>query len=107
MRGTGTAPQRQYRFITVNITPGNPPTVDVDPTRVSKKRQDALCWRCEGDPNWEVNYGSDSPFRDSVFNASNCCSGPPVHHAKESPHQYKYTVRAGGGTLDPGTVVDP
>jgi hypothetical protein len=106
MRGTGTAPQRQYRFITVNITPGNPPTVDVDPTRVSKNRKDAICWRCDGDPRWEVDYGPDSPFKDSKFNASNCCSGPPKHDAKEGP-PYKYTVTAGGGTLDPGTVVDP
>jgi len=100
----GTAVQRAYRVVTVNITPGATPSVDLDPSRVSKKRKDVIFWRCDGDPNWRVDFGAESPFHRSTFDQANDCSGQTLHDAKEK--YYKYSVTAGGGTIDPGTIVD-
>ncbi len=103
----GTAPKRAYRCITVNIVSGNPPTVDLDPVCVSKGRKDEVVWDCPGDPNFEVIFDPDSPFKDSRFYNGKNRSGPAKATAKEKPYEYKYTVKAGGGTADPSTIVDP
>ncbi len=101
------AAKRAYRCVVVNITLGNPtPKVDLDPVEVSKSRQDEVVWECEGDPNFEVIFETDSPFNDSHFNKSKNHSGPAKGNAKERPNVYKYIVKAGGGTLDPGTIVN-
>jgi hypothetical protein len=98
------APARAYRCVVVNITPGNPtPTVDLDPVEVSKNRKDEVVWECEGDPSFEVIFPAGSPFNGSRFNKNKNHSGP----AQGDPKTYKYTVKAGGGTLDPDTIVNP
>ncbi len=101
------AARQAYRSVVVNITPGNPPKVDLDPVEVSKSRKDEVVWECEGDPNFEVIFETDSPFNDDHFKKGKNQSGPAKGNAKEKPHVYKYTVTAGGGTLDPGTIVNP
>ncbi len=102
-----TAPvtRRAYRVITINITPGSTPSVDVDPVEISKGRADEICWHCQ-DPNWRVDFGNNSPFQASQFDQSRPCSGPAAQNARDNHHYYKYTVTAGGGTLDPGVIVD-
>ena len=102
----GTAPKRTYRCITVNITPGNPPTVDLDPVYLSKGRKDEVVWDCPGDPNFEVIFETGSPFTKDRFSNGKNRSGPAKATAKEKPYEYKYTVKAGGGTADPSTIVD-
>ncbi len=99
------APARAYRCVVVNITPGNPtPTVDLDPVEVSMNRKDEVVWECEGDLNFQVIFDpADCPFEGNNFDKSNNHSGP----AKGNPKKYKYTVKAGGGTLDPETIVNP
>ena len=111
MATAGTAPKRAYRCIVVNIVPGNPPIVDLDPVHVSEGRRDEVVWECAGGANFEVIFETDSPFQGNRFDNRNNCSGPAKAtvrvNTKEQPHEYKYTVRAGGGTLDPTTIVDP
>ena len=112
MNATGAAPRQAYRRIPVKITPGTPPTVDPDPVHVSKDGKDEVVWECEGGANFEVIFDpANSPFQRDHFDNRNNCSGSAKATArvntKEQPHEYKYTVRAGGGTLDPTTIVDP
>lgn len=104
MNATGTA--RAYRIVTVNISsaPGTKPRVDIEPSRVSKNRKDIICWRCDDDPNWKVDFGAESPFQSHKFDRNNDTSGPARHDADEK--YYKYSVTAGGETTDPGTIVD-
>ncbi len=110
MATAGTAPKRAYRCIVVNITPGDPPTVDLDPVNVSKGRGDEVVWECAGGANFEVIFDTDSPFQDSHFHQGRNCSGSAkataIVNTKEQPYEYKYTVKAGGGTADPSTIVD-
>lgn len=103
----GTAVQRAYRIITVTITPvpGTGPIVDPDPSAVSKQRKDEIVWRCDEDPNWKVDYGEESPFGRTTFDRDHDCSGPARAGARERI-PYKYSVTAGGGTTDPGTIVN-
>ncbi len=102
----GPAAKRAYRCVVVNITPGNPqPTVDLDPVKVFKWRKDEVVWECEEDPNFEVIFDQGSPFTSRRFDRSQNHSGPAEGNAEEKP--YKYTVKAGGGTLDPDLIVEP
>jgi hypothetical protein len=107
MQDNGNPTQRHYRTITVNIisAPGAAPNVDVEPSTVSKGYKDIIRWRCDNDPNWRVDFGADSPFHRSTFDKAHDTSGPGRHDAEEK--YYKYSVTAGGGTTDPGTIVDP
>ena len=105
MATMSTAPRREYRVVTVYIKTGSQPSVDLDPVNVSIGRKDVICWHCEGDHKWQVDFGSDSPFDQNQFSESHCCSGPAKAGAET--RQYKYTVSAGGETLDPGVIVDP
>jgi|SRR5690348_7637197 hypothetical protein len=104
-----TAAKRAYRCIVVNIKPGNPtPTVDLDPAEVSKNRKDELVWECEGDLNFQVIFDpADCPFESNNFDRSNNHSGPAKGKPRGKENPYKYTVKAGGGTLDPDTIVNP
>ncbi len=105
----GAAAKRAYRCVVVNITPGNPtPTVDLDPVEVSMSRKDEVVWECEGDPNFRVIFDpADCPFNSPNFGKGNNHSGPAKGPARGKEKPYKYAVKAGGGTLDPGTIVNP
>lgn len=107
MQDNGNPAQRHYRTITVNIisVPGATPSVDVEPSTVSKGHKDIIRWRCDDDPNWRVEFGADSPFHRSAFDRAHDCSGPARDTAQEK--RYKYSVTAGGGIADPGTIVEP
>ncbi len=106
MNTGGTATKRAYRCVVVNIRRGNPgPAVDLDPVEVSKGRQDEVVWQCDAD--FEVIFDpNDCPFKDNRFNKGKNHSGSAKPDAKEKPHIYKYTVKAFGETLDPGTIVN-
>lgn len=101
----GPAAKRAYRCVVVNIKPGNPtPAVDLDPVRVSCGRNDEVVWECDSD--FQVIFDpADCPFKNNNFDQSNNRSGPARGPSRGKP--YKYTVKAGGGTLDPDTIVDP
>jgi len=105
MDTAGTATKRSYRCVMVNITPGNPNGVDLNEVNVSKRREDEVVWDCEADPNFEVIFDGESPFKQHRFYKGQNHSGPARKDAEEKP--YKYTVKAGGETFDPQTIVDP
>jgi plastocyanin len=100
-----TAPKRAHRCVVVNIKAGNPtPIVDLDPVEVSKKYGDEVLWECDGGVDFQVIFDpADCPFGNNKFDKNNNHSGP----AQGGPKTYKYTVKAGGGTLDPDTIVNP
>ncbi len=108
MSNAAVAPKRAYRIIMVTINTGSTPTVDPEPVHVSKGRGgrgDEIVWECKADPKWEVRFDNGSPFNNNYFHQGNNCSGPVSGSAVLKA--YKYSVKAGGGTADPNTIVDP
>jgi hypothetical protein len=99
--GAGAGVQSKHHYmLEISFGPRVP-----DPVTLSKKGQDIITWECAFDPNWIVDFGTDSPFKNSVFNQNNPTSGPVRNEA--ALKYFKYTVTAGRASQDPGVIVDP
>jgi hypothetical protein len=103
MPEAGTQTQRPQEN-KVEITAGNPPTVDEESVHISKSGKNVAHWHCGNDPDWKVEFGADSPFERSTFDRTHDTSGPAKDNAVVGKW-YKYSVTA-GGTIDPGVIVD-
>ena len=75
---------------------------------ISKSQQEEVLWRASNPKAYfTVDFGCDSPFEYSQFSSDQPCSGLVRREVLGDPGKYyKYTVRAGGSTIDPGGVVN-
>ena len=95
--------RRTMGVIHVTITPGNPPSVSVDPIQVSKANHDNVVWHCHGP--FKVQFDKDgTPFNERDFENGHPDSGRARDNAANGT--YRYTVIA-GGKLDPGVIIGP
>jgi hypothetical protein len=100
------------KVVTVTIhvdSKGEVERVNPEPFAISKGRYQQVLWQAS-DPNahFTVDFGDDSPFDYTQFSDAEPYSGLVRREVLGDPGKYyKYTVRAGGRTLDPGGVVNP
>jgi hypothetical protein len=90
-------------------------TVDEDYFKVSKSLNEEVKWVCAQDhkhgedgPCFTVDFEKNgSPFYESQFSSDAPFSGLARRNVLAGPKIYKYTVRVGKKTLDPGGGVKP
>jgi len=88
---------------------GEVKSVEPDKFEIYKGQYQQLLWQVS-DPNaqFNVEFTGDSPFDYKQFSDAEPYSGLVRREVLGDPGKYyKYTVRAGGRTLDPGGVVNP
>jgi hypothetical protein len=78
--------------------------VNPDPFFIHKHADQVVRWRCTaGHGEFMVEFGEDSPFYEKQFTKDFPCSGLAKREITPDDHRiYKYTVRVGEHTLDPG-----
>ena len=94
--------------IKIRLIPGFGIKVDPETFHVSANNRDFVEWSCDA-CGFEVDFGAFSPFATSKFGsprAGSVPSGPAVAPASDK-RPYKYTVTAGGYSVDPDGEVDP
>ncbi len=95
--------------VTVTITSkfggGN---LEVHPSTVvlHKDLNEEAVWECPSGEDFEVDFGTNTPFTKSKFSQADPRSGRPTVPA-DPAKRYKYTVRAGGQTQDPDVIIQP
>jgi hypothetical protein len=82
---------------------GDPGTFEI-----YKSKHQQVLWRAsDGKSHFNVDFGEDSPFEYAQFSDVEPYSGLVRRDVLGDPGRYyKYTVRAGGKTIDPGGVVN-
>ena len=100
------------KVVTVTIhvdSKGGVERVDPEPFEIFKSKYEQVLWKAS-DPkaHFTVDFGDHSPFDYTQFSDAEPYSGLVRRDVLGDPGKYyKYTVRAGGKSLDPGGVVDP
>ena len=97
------------QVVTIHVdSRGEVQRIDPDPFVIIKSKQEEVIWQAS-DPRayFTVDFGQDSPFEYSHFSSDEPCSGLVRREVQGDPGKnYKYTVRAGGRTIDPGGIVN-
>jgi hypothetical protein len=105
-----TIPALSARFVvTIHVdSKGEVQRVDPDRFVISKSKQEEVIWQAsDREAYFTVDFGEQSPFEYTQFSSDNPVSGLVRREVLADPGKYyKYTVRAGGKTIDPGGVVD-
>lgn len=96
--------------VTIHVdSKGEVERVDPEPFVISKGMHEHVLWQAS-DPkaHFTVDFGDDSPFEYTQFSDAEPYSGLVQREVLGDPGKYyKYTVRAGGKTLDPGGIINP
>lgn len=75
--------------------------------RISKSHFDQVKWVGANETYFTVEFDGESPFYESQFSSDAPYSGLVRRDVLGDPNKvYKYTVRAGGRTVDPGGIID-
>jgi hypothetical protein len=98
--------KRGHRIITVTISHGGAPKVDLDPVEISESRGDQIVWRYEGGQEAVVCFGNRSPFDRSHFHSGRDASGPAGKKTARE-QTYKYSIETPEGRIDPDVKVNP
>lgn len=97
------------KIVTIHIDKsGEAQRVDPDQFVISKGNQEEVLWQAS-DPKvyFTVDFGQNSPFAYTQFSSDEPASGLVRREVLPDPEKYyKYTVRAGGKSIDPGGVID-
>src|SRR5713226_8283226 len=110
------APRPLGREVFVHIVVDNAGAITVDPDTfwVSKEKNEEVVWHCTSTdprdprPHFKVDFDKNgTPFHDSDFGKDSPCSGLVRRDVNHGPKIYKYTVRVGDKSLDPGGGVHP
>jgi hypothetical protein len=97
------------KVVTIHVDhKGEVQRVDPDRFVISKGNQEEVLWQSSNpDFYFTVDFGQDSPFEYTQFSSEQSVSGLVRREVLADPGKYyKYTVRSGGKSLDPGGVVD-
>ncbi len=80
--------------------------LEVHPSTVvlHKGMNEEVVWECPSG-NFDVDFGNSTPFATNKFSQANAHSGPPTVGPSTNP--YKYTVSAGGLSVDPDVIIQP
>jgi hypothetical protein len=109
-------PSPSSREVNVTIEVDRNGTITVSPETfwVSEGKHEQVVWRCNSaDPNnphphFTVDFEANgTPFYESQFSSLYHCSGLKKRTVLHGPKIYKYTIRIGDKTLDPGGGVQP
>jgi hypothetical protein len=104
------APATQGRMVTVTVNPKLPKMTEPEVFHISKKNNDQVNW-VAADPSisFTLEFKDESPFYDKDFDSlAYPYSGLVRRNVQADPKRtYKYTVTAGGRTVDPGGIIDP
>jgi hypothetical protein len=96
-------------IVTIHLdSKGEVKRVDPEPFVISKGNFEQVLWEAS-DPkaHFTVDFGDHSPFDYTQFSDTEPYSGLVRREVLGDPGKYyKYTVRAGGVSLDPGGVVN-
>jgi hypothetical protein len=87
---------------------GGVESVDPQTFEVYKSNQEEVIWQTDSKQPvyFTVDFGDQSPFYESQFSSDYPVSGLVRRDVLGDPQkEYKYTVRAGGETLDPVGIV--
>jgi hypothetical protein len=105
-----TIPALSARFVvTIHVnSKGEAHRVDPERFVISKRKQEEVIWQAsDGETYFTVDFGEESPFEYTQFSNDYPVSGLVRREVLgDLGKYYKYTVRAGGKTIDPGGVVD-
>ncbi len=98
---------RQGQVSIVTIDPKNEAITDPQNFVISKSHNDQVQWvAADAEVYFTVEFEA-SPFYESQFSSDSPYSGLVRRNVLGDPHKvYKYTVRAGGRTVDPGGIID-
>jgi hypothetical protein len=95
-------------IVTIHLnSQGEVERVNPEPFVISKANYEQVLWEAS-DPkaHFTVDFGDHSPFDYTQFSDAEPYSGLVRREVLGDPGKYyKYTVRAGGKTLDPGGIV--
>jgi hypothetical protein len=99
------------KVVTIHVDQkGEVQRVDPDPFVISKSNQEEVLWQASAnnpEAYFTVDFGQESPFEYTQFSSDQPVSGLVRREVLADPGKYyKYTVRSGGKSLDPGGVVD-
>jgi len=97
------------KVVTIHVdNKGEAQRVDPDRFVISKGNQEEVLWQASNpDAYFTVDFGEESPFEYTQFSSDEPASGLVRREVLADPGKYyKYTVRAGGKSIDPGGVVD-
>jgi len=79
-------------------------SVDNDAIEVDKTKGEHIKWVANGDFDFTICFGGDSPFTARHFHNHNPGSGVP---RSTSTGRYKYCIEVDGKVLDPDVIVRP
>jgi hypothetical protein len=104
------APAPHGRMVTVTVNPKLAKMTEPEIFHISKKNNDQVNW-VAADPaiSFTVEFNEESPFYDKDFDSHAYPYSGLVRRnlQADSKKAYKYTVTAGGRTVDPGGIIDP
>ena len=96
-------------IVTVTIPVDSKGEVQGDPGKfeISKSKHQQVHWRAsDGKSHFNVDFGENSPFAYTQFSDAEPYSGLVRREVLGDPAKYyKYTVSAGGKSIDPGGIV--
>lgn len=98
------------KVVTIHVdNKGELQRVDPDRFVISKRNQEEVLWQASNpDAYFTVDFGQESPFEYTQFSRDEPASGLVRREVLPDPGKYyKYTVRAGGKSIDPGGIIDP
>jgi hypothetical protein len=95
------------KIVEVTVDPKLEDITDPKEFRISKGRFDQVKWVAAAETYFTVEFNGESPFYESQFSSDAPYSGLVRRDILGDPLKtYKYTVRAGGRTVDPGGIID-
>jgi hypothetical protein len=109
MATTSPALRGTVATVTIHVnSKGEVERVDPETFLISKGMHGQVLWQpSEANAHFNVDFGADSPFEYAQFSDAEPYSGLVRREVLADPGRYyKYTVRAGGRTIDPGGVVN-